>query len=415
MFFLEVYEYRSIILEIALISDDKYYTSILGALSKKLYGVSYVAEIFSAVSHTLVDLNGRFSVFGLFGKKNKIVLGVDISSSSVKLLELSKSGDKLRVESYAVEPLPANSVVEKSINDSEAVGETIRKVLSKSRSNVKLAAVAVAGSAVITKTIQMGAELNEQDLENQIALEADQYVPYPLDEVAIDFEVLGPSEDNADQVDVLLAACRKENVELREETLELAGLTSEVVDVEAHAVERAFDLIASQFDESAEERTVAVVDIGSTMTTLSVLAEGQTVYTREQLFGGRQLTEEIQRRYGLSFEEAGLAKKQGGLPDDYEREVLEPFKEAVVQQVARSLQFFFGSSQYNEVDYVVLAGGVASVPDLAEMVQEKVGIKTVVANPFAEMTLNSKVNASALSNDAPSLMIACGLAMRSFD
>ncbi|KZZ75498.1 pilus assembly protein PilM, partial [Oleiphilus sp. HI0130] len=277
-----------------------------------------------------------------------------------------------------------------------------------------LGAVAVAGSAVITKTIQMNAGLNDQELEDQISVEADQYVPYPLDEVAIDFEVLGPSEDSADQVDVLLAACRKENVELREDALEIGGLTSKIVDIEAHAVERAFDLIARQMDESAEERTVAIVDIGSTMTTLSVLADNTTVYTREQLFGGRQLTEEIQRRYGLSFEEAGLAKKQGGLPDDYEREVLDPFKEAVVQQVARSLQFFFGSSQYNEVDYVVLAGGVASVPELSDMVQEKVGIKTIVANPFSDMTLNSRVNASALSNDAPSLMIACGLAMRSF-
>lgn len=354
-------------------------------------------------------------MFGLFGKKNDIVLGVDISSSSVKLLELSKSGEKLRVESYAVEPLPANSVVEKSINDVEAVGETVKKVLAKSRSSVRLGAVAVAGSAVITKTIQMAAGMSDQELEDQISVEADQYVPYPLDEVAIDFEVIGPSEDNADQVDVLLAACRKENVELREDALEIGGLTSKIVDIEAHAVERAFGLIARQMDESAEERTVAIVDIGSTMTTLSVLADNTTVYTREQLFGGRQLTEEIQRRYGLSFEEAGLAKKQGGLPDDYEREVLEPFKEAVVQQVARSLQFFFGSSQYNEVDYVVLAGGVASVPELSEMVQEKVGIKTIVANPFSDMTLNSRVNLSALTNDAPSLMIACGLAMRSFD
>lgn len=354
-------------------------------------------------------------MFGLFGKKNDIVLGVDISSSSVKLLELSKSGEKLRVESYAVEPLPANSVVEKSINDVEAVGETVKKVLAKSRSSVRLGAVAVAGSAVITKTIQMAAGMSDQELEDQISVEADQYVPYPLDEVAIDFEVIGPSEDNADQVDVLLAACRKENVELREDALEIGGLTSKIVDIEAHAVERAFGLIARQMDESAEERTVAIVDIGSTMTTLSVLADNTTVYTREQLFGGRQLTEEIQRRYGLSFEEAGLAKKQGGLPDDYEREVLEPFKEAVVQQVARSLQFFFGSSQYNEVDYVVLAGGVSSIPELSEMVQEKVGIKTIVANPFSDMTLNSRVNLSALTNDAPSLMIACGLAMRSFD
>jgi len=354
-------------------------------------------------------------VLGLFGKKKEILLGVDISSSSVKLLELSKSGEKFRVESYAVEPLPANCVVEKNINDAEAVGDIVKKVLGKSRASSRLAAVAVAGSAVITKTIQMNSGLSEQELEDQISVEADQYIPYPLDEVAIDFEVIGESETNSEQVDVLLAACRRENVEMREDALEIGGLNTKVVDVEAYSIERAFELVREQLDDDKDDLTVAIVDIGSTMTTLSVLADSKTIYTREQLFGGKQLTEEIQRRYGLSVEEAGLAKKQGGLPDDYEREVLGPFKDAVVQQVARSLQFFFSSSQYNEVDCVVLAGGVASTPDIAELVKEKVGIQTVIANPFAEMTLGAKVNASALSNDAPSLMIACGLAMRSFD
>jgi len=354
-------------------------------------------------------------VFGLIGKKANTLIGIDISSTSVKLLEIGKNGNRYRVESYGVEPLPPNAVVEKNINDAEAVGEVIKRVVAKSRTSSKQAAVAVAGSAVITKTIQMAAGLSEQELENQITVEADQYIPYPLDEVSIDFEVQGPSEQNPDQVDVLLAACRKENVELREDSLEIGGLEAKVVDVEAYAMERAFELIDAQMDVDADERTIAVVDIGATMTTLSVLADGKTIYTREQLFGGKQLTEEIQRRYGLSQEEAGLAKKQGGLPDDYDMEVLQPFKEAVVQQVARSLQFFFSSSQYNEVDTVVLAGGTASTTGIAEMVQEKVGTTTIVANPFADMALNSRVNASALSNDAPSLMIACGLAMRSFD
>ena len=353
-------------------------------------------------------------MFGL-GKKSSAVLGVDISSSSVKLLELSKQGDRYKVESYAVEPLPANAVVEKNITDVEAVGEVMKRVASKSRSGVKQVAVAVSGSAVITKLIQMDGGLNEFEMEDQIALEADQYIPYPLDEVAIDFEVQGPSESNPDQVDVLLAACRKENVDIREDALEIASLTTKVVDVEAYALERAYALIEPQLDSQGEELVVAIVDIGATMTTLSVLAGGKTVYTREQIFGGKQLTEEIQRRYGLSLEEAGLAKKQGGLPDDYESEVLTPFREAVVQQVARALHFFFGASQYNAVDYVVLAGGTASIQGLTEMVEEKTGTPTMVANPFADMAVGSKVNASALSNDAPSLMIACGLAMRSFD
>lgn len=350
----------------------------------------------------------------LFGKKTNSLLGLDISSTSVKLLELSHNNGKYKVESYAVEPLPPNAVVEKNISDVEGVGDAVKRVVGRSKAGSKSAAVAVAGSAVITKTIEMDAELSDPEMENQITVEADQYIPYPLDEVAIDFEVLGLSERNPEQVEVLLAACRRENVEMREAALDLGGLAARVVDIEAHAMKRAFDLVKAQLGGDSEELVVAIIDIGATMTTLSVLAEDKAIYTREQLFGGKQLTEEIQRRYSLSFEEAGLAKKQGGLPDDYEDEVLEPFKEAVLQQVTRSLQFFFSSSQYDDVDYIVLAGGTASIRGLADMIEAKLGTPTLIANPFADMSLASRVDADSLSNDAPALMIACGLAMRSF-
>ena len=350
-----------------------------------------------------------------FGKNKQItVLGLDISSSSVKLLELSPGGGRFRVEGYAVASLPPGAVVEKNINDPEGVADAIRQVVTQSRTKLKNAAVAVAGSAVITKVVRMDAELDDDAMEAQIMAEADQYIPYPLDEVALDFEVQNEAEDEPGMVDVLLAACRRENVELRAEALELAELEAKVVDVEAYDMERAFELIAQSLG-CVDGETVAIVDIGATMTTLSVLTDARTIYTREQLFGGKQLTEEIQRRYGMSEHEAGLAKKQGGLPDDYDSEVLTPFREAVVQQVARALQFFFGASQYNAVDYVVLAGGTASIQGLTEMVEEKTGTPTLVANPFADMAVGSRVNASSLSNDAPSLMIACGLAMRSFD
>ncbi|HEJ2212170.1 TPA: type IV pilus assembly protein PilM [Pseudomonas aeruginosa] len=355
-------------------------------------------------------------MLGLIKKKANTLLGIDISSTSVKLLELSRSGGRYKVEAYAVEPLPPNAVVEKNIVELEGVGQALSRVLVKAKTNLKSAVVAVAGSAVITKTIEMEAGLSEDELENQLKIEADQYIPYPLEEVAIDFEVQGLSARNPERVDVLLAACRKENVEVREAALALAGLTAKVVDVEAYALERSYALLSSQLGADTDQLTVAVVDIGATMTTLSVLHNGRTIYTREQLFGGRQLTEEIQRRYGLSVEEAGLAKKQGGLPDDdYDSEVLRPFKDAVVQQVSRSLQFFFAAGQFNDVDYIVLAGGTASIQDLDRLIQQKIGTPTLVANPFADMALNGKVNAGALASDAPALMIACGLALRSFD
>ncbi len=354
-------------------------------------------------------------MLGLFTKKANTLLGIDISSTSVKLLELSRSGSRYRVEAYAVEPLPANAVVEKNIAELEGVGQALQRVVAKAKTGCKSAVVAVSGSAVITKIIEMDAGLSDEELENQLKIEADQYIPYPLEEVAIDFEVQGPAPRSPGRAEVLLAACRKENVEIREAALALAGLTAKVVDVEAYALERSYGLLAPQLGAAHGELTVAVVDIGATMTTLSVLHNGRTIYTREQLFGGRQLTEEIQRRYGLSQEEAGLAKKQGGLPDDYDSEVLLPFKEAVVQQVSRSLQFFFAAGQFHDVDYILLAGGTASIPGLDHMIQQKIGTQTLVANPFADMALSSKVNAGALASDAPALMIACGLALRSFD
>lgn len=348
-----------------------------------------------------------------FKRKAKALVGLDISSTSVKLLELSRHGSGYRVESYGVKALPIGSVVEKNISDEAAVAEAIRQVLSQSKCKLKDAAVAVAGSSVITKVIDMPAGMDEDTLEDQITIEADQYIPFPLDEVSIDFEVQDIVDDNPERVNVLLAACRRENVELRASVLESSGLQPKVVDVEAYTIERAYPLIAQEWIDQ-EGALIAIVDIGATMMTLSVLLDGATIYTREQLFGGKHLTEEIQRRYGLSFTEAGLAKKQGGLPDDYEEEVLSPFKDSVVQQVTRSLQFFFAGGQYNKVDQIVLAGGVASIDGLAQIIEERLDTPTSVANPFAGMSVASKVNATALSNDAPSMVIATGLALRSF-
>ncbi|WP_024889243.1 pilus assembly protein PilM [Luteimonas huabeiensis] len=351
---------------------------------------------------------------GLISKKQPPLVGVDISSTAVKLLQLSRSGERYRVEHYAVEPLPPNAVVEKNIVEVEAVGEAIRRAVSRSGTKAKHAAAAVAGSAVITKVIPMPGELDEDELESAVELEAVNYIPYPIEEVNLDFEVLGPVPGNPEMVNVLLAASRSENVEMRASALELGGLTAKVMDVEAFAIENAYALLAGAL-AAPRDGIVALVDIGATMTTLNILRGGRSLYTREQVFGGKQLTDEVMRRYGLSYEEAGLAKRQGGLPESYEIEVLEPFKEALVQQISRLLQFFYAGSEFNRVDEVVLAGGCAAIAGVPEMVEEQLGVQTVVANPLAQMTLGPRVQAHALAQDAPALMIACGLALRSFD
>jgi type IV pilus assembly protein PilM len=351
-------------------------------------------------------------VLGIFGRKSKTLLGVDISSSAVKLLELSMSGGRYRIENYVIRQLPVNAVVEKNISDIDAVGECIGQAISLMKPAMKDAAVAVAGSAVITKIIEMNAALSDSEMENQIIVEADQYIPYPLSEVAIDFERQDSTDNESDFVNVLLAACRKENVESRVEALQAGGLSAKVVDIEAYAVERAYSLVADQMADE-DVRTVAIVDIGATATTLHVLLDGKTIYTREQLFGGRQLVEDVQRRFAMTAIEAETAIKRGNLPEEFETEILAPFKDSVVQQVSRSLQFFFSSSQYNDVDYILLAGGVAAIDGLSELVREQLASPVLVVNPFATLEMGSKVNKTMLENDAPSLLIACGLAMRS--
>lgn len=348
----------------------------------------------------------------LFGAaKTSRVLGIDISSTTVKLLELSRQGERFRVESYAVAPLPPEAVIEKNVKQVETVGAVISELVARSKTRSTRAAAAVSGSAVITKTVKMPAGLSEEDLEAQLAVEADQYIPYPLEEVAIDFEVLSSASEDHDAVNVLLVACHQETIDARVDALEIGGLGAEIMDVEVLAMGRALALVQDQL--SGENlRTVALVDIGASITTLSVFADGESIYTREQFFGGKQLIDEIMHRYDLSFEEAGLAQKRGGLPKDYEREVLQPFLEAVVQQVSRSLQFFFSSSEYTSLDCIVLCGGVAAIDGLGALAEERLSTRVVIANPFTGMTVGPRVDPLALAKDAPAMMVACGLAMR---
>ncbi len=350
-----------------------------------------------------------------FRQKQSAVLGVDISTAAVKLLELRKVGARYRVESYAISALPKDAVIDKNIANLEVLADTIKAALKQSGSKLKQASVAVAGASVMTKVIPMSASLTDAEMEEQIIVEADRYVPYSLDEVYFDFEVQGENESNSEMVNVLLAASRKEIIDDRVKALAMAGLKVKIVDVEAFVMERAFSLLIDPLPDAGEDRTVAIVDIGSTLAYFAVLYNGRTVYSREQSFGGRQLTEEIQHRYGLTYAEAGLAKKMGGLPDTYAVDVLDPFKRAMVQQIQRSVQFFVSSTANRRIDDLILTGGCASIPGIDKWVQQALGIPTVIANPFINMSLSNKVEPQSLSKNASAMMVACGLALRSFD
>lgn len=343
------------------------------------------------------------------------MVGIDISSSTIKVLELSLVEGKYRVETYGVELLPPQSIVEKNIKMVDKVAEAIQRVVHRVGVHRKCAVLAVAGSSVISRIIQLNAGYSDAQIVEQIEIEADRYIPYPLEEVYYDFEIIGPSVKHPDLIDVTLAACRVEALETRTAAVAEAGLTPTVVDIESLAMERAFGLIANQLPAEEVKKNIALVDIGATATSLYVFRDRQGIYNRDQVFGGKHLTDEIQKRYGLSEEEAIAAQKYGGLPEDYTTEVLEPFRETVVQQISRALQVFFSSSEETEVRYVVLAGGGAALPGLDALIQEKLSIKTLLANPFSEMLISDRVSKNRLYEDAPGLMICCGLALRNFD
>lgn len=345
------------------------------------------------------------------------LIGVDISSSSVKMVELSQAPKKTGyiIERYAIEPLPKDTVSDGNINNLDAVSEALRRAWKRMGTRIKNISLALPAAAVISKKILLPGGLRDEDLEIQVEAEANQYIPFALEEVNLDFQVLGPSASNSEEVEVLLAASRKANVEDRVAAAQVAGLKTIIVDVEPYAAEAAFEQVRTQLPGGGQDQCVALIDIGATVMNVNVMRNEQSVYTRDQQIGGAQLTQKIQETFGLSAEDAEAAKRNGGLPDNYENDVLIPFRESVATEITRALQFFFTSTQYNEVNYIVLAGGCASLSGLDDSVATRTQVSTLVANPFAQMSLSSRIKPRQLQTDAPALMIACGLAMRRFD
>lgn len=358
----------------------------------------------------------RFDISALFNPKAHPLLGLDISSSAVKLVELTANGKEgYRVERYTVEVLPKDAVSDGNIANMDGVVDAVKRAWKRMGTSTRHVAMALPGSAVITKKILVPAGLRDDQLEIQVESEANQYIPFAIDEVNLDFQVLGPAPSVPDELEVLIAASKKERVEDRVAVADAAGLKAVVIDVEPFAALAAFGLIERQLPDGGRNQTVALVDAGSNIMGLTVLRNGQQVYAREQAFGGGQLTQDIARHYGMTYEEAEAAKRAGNLPEGYDNELLAPFMESLALEVSRALQFFFTSTQYNSVDHIVLAGGCAVIPGIDEVVATRTQVSTLVANPFASMVLSDRVRAKSLLADASALMVACGLALRRFD
>lgn len=350
----------------------------------------------------------------LFKKPVTWMVGIDIGSHSVKAVLLSKKDELYRLEAFAVEAMPKGAMVERSIQDIESVGRVIQKIRKKMPKAVTQAAVAVSGQTVITKVIFMDVSLSESELESQIEIEADSLIPYPLDEVSLDFEKLDINEADPSKVNVLLSAARTESVEARAGALDAGGFEPKVVDVEAYALSRTISLCNNALPEDAEDKIVAFIDVGASTTLFSVVEKGKTIYTRDQVFGGEQYTKTIVSYYNKSFDEAEQAKITGDLPPNYTFEVLAPFQTTFLQQVRRAVQMFLTTSGNDQLDYIVLSGGTSLIQGIDRLLIDELGIHSIIIDPFADMELSPDMDRELLDKHRAQLAVASGLALRSF-
>lgn len=351
----------------------------------------------------------------LFGQANPPLVGLDISTSAVRLVELADAGKgELLLARCASEPLPRGAVVDGNIENFDAVAEAVRRVWKKSGTKVRNVALGMPPAAVITKKIVLPAGMSEDQLEVQVESEASQYIPFALDEVSLDFDVIGPAPNSADDVEVMLAAARREKVEDRVAIAEAAGLAATVMDVESYAARAALDRIVAQMPQGGKDQIVALFQVGAGATHISVMQGGETIYEREQPFGGNQLTQDIVRAYGLSFEEAETKKRAGDLPENYQADLLGPFLDNAALEVTRAIQFFYTSTPYTRIDQLFLAGGCAQVAGLLDIIASRTRIASQVISPFKGMQLGPEVREQQLRADAPACLVACGLALRRF-
>ncbi len=355
------------------------------------------------------------STGSLFGRQAAPLLGIDISSSSVKLVELGrdKSGGFV-LERCAIEPLERGWITDGNIEKFDEVAEAVRRVVKKSGTRTKTAALALPPSAVITKKITLPAGMTDQELEVQVESEANQYIPFSLDEVSLDFCVVGPSKTAPGDVDVLIAASRREKVQDRQGLAEAAGLKAVILDIESYASRLAASRLIEAMPNGGKDAMVALFEVGAMTTSMQVIRNEEVLYDRDQAFGGAQLTQLIVRQYGFSVEEAESKKRSGDLPDDYASSVLKPFVESMAQEIGRALQFFFTSTPHNRVDRIMIAGGSAPLQGLADSVTQHTGFAAAIANPFENMEISGAVRIKKMAREAPSYLTSCGLAMRRF-
>lgn len=346
------------------------------------------------------------------GPRHRRILGVDICSTTVKIIEMDCVGEQITINSYGSAMLPVGAMEGGSIKEVDTVAETIRLIVKRDKISCKKAVLAVPDSLMISRLIQVNEGMREDEIEEVVIMEADKYFPYPIDEINIDFDIQGTSTKNSAMLDVMIVASRAEHVANRVEAVTKAGLIADAVDIESFAIERAVKILKPDLPNEGDNKVIAVIDIGSAYTHFFIMHNMKMVFTREEEFGAKQLVQSAMQRYSMTEEDVEQAIKDNSLPDDFEPEILQPFKELILLHIKRGLQFFFSSSQYSKIDKIILAGGVANIEKIEELVEDNISVPCMAANPFRRVSVPRESVLEAINKEAPSLLVACGLALR---
>ncbi len=347
----------------------------------------------------------------LFKKKMPPIVGVDIGTRQIKAVILEQSGDGYVLQAYACEPILKSAFQEREIKDYEPLSVALKKVKKVLNAKAKQAAVAVAGSAVISKVVYMAPEQNDFEMESQIEIEADSLIPYPLEEVYLDFEELGESATHVGKVDVLLTAAHKDQVDARLLLIREANYEPKVVDVEGYALGNAIDFFYPGVDQGAR---VCCINVGASLLQVCVWDNGKIVYSKEHNFGLNALISDLAAIHMLERDEAERQLLDHSLPASWVEDTLPLFAANLLQNINRALQMYMTTLQAERPQKLLLSGGAAVLPPLVETLQHDLDMELEIFNPFANMTVNPKLDAAHLETIAPQLAIAAGLASRSF-
>lgn len=346
----------------------------------------------------------------LFKKKAKSIIGLDIGTRYIKAVCLERDGDVTKVTGFACEPITNEAFNEREIKDFDAISRTLKKIKLALKGKNKEVAIAVAGPSVISKTVYMEPDQTDFELESQIEIEADSLIPYPIDEVYLDFEEIKQSETHVGKVEVLLSAAHKDIVDSRITLVREVPFEPVVVDIENYALANAI----SQFAVADENQVTCCISIGASMLQLCCVHDGIVTYTKEHPFGMNKFVQDISVIHNIAMQEVEEQIAAGTAPDNWFTDTFPLFLATLQQQIQRVLQMYASTTHQPQPTQILLAGGAAVTPQITQELSKELGIEVTIFNPFESASIAEKVNTETLIKIAPQLAIAAGLASRGF-